>query len=212
MTESSKAPTPERLIAAGLELYGRNGFEATSTRELAAHAKTNVASIAYHFESKDGLRRACARFVAQKISTALGGIGSIPTPLDRTQAKAQIEMILRMFAQLILGAPAATDFVPFVLREITQPGPILDLMYEEFIGARHHDLCALWAAATQREADEEDIKLTVFAAMGQILYFRIAKSVVERRMGWSGMDRDEITAIQNIILANVNDMIERQHR
>ena len=52
--------TRDKLIAAGLHLFGRKGFAATSTREIAARAGTNVASIAYHFGGKDGLRMACA--------------------------------------------------------------------------------------------------------------------------------------------------------
>ncbi|MBN9445309.1 MAG: TetR family transcriptional regulator, partial [Bosea sp.] len=47
--------TRQALIRAGLDLFGRNGFDATSTREIAQAAGVNSAGIAYHFGGKDGL-------------------------------------------------------------------------------------------------------------------------------------------------------------
>ena len=58
---SSSQQTRAALIAAGLRLFGEKGFDATSTRDIAAAANTNIASIAYHFGGKEGLRLACAQ-------------------------------------------------------------------------------------------------------------------------------------------------------
>ncbi len=72
MADQPKAPhassdrTRTALIAAGLELFGEKGFEATSTRDIATAAGANLASIAYHFGSKEGLRLACAQAIAEK--------------------------------------------------------------------------------------------------------------------------------------------------
>ena len=44
------------LIRAALDLFGAKGFEAASTRDVAAAAGANLASIAYHFGGKEGLR------------------------------------------------------------------------------------------------------------------------------------------------------------
>ena len=47
--------TRAALISAALALYGDKGYEATSTREIAAAAKVNSAMIAYHFGGKEGV-------------------------------------------------------------------------------------------------------------------------------------------------------------
>lgn len=66
-------PTPRSeatraaLVRSARELFGAKGFEATSTREIAALAGANIAAIAYHFSGKVGLRRACAEFVVATI-------------------------------------------------------------------------------------------------------------------------------------------------
>ena len=54
-SETQKTQTRQALIAAGLHLFGHQGYAATSTRELAGRAQTNIASIAYHFGGKSGL-------------------------------------------------------------------------------------------------------------------------------------------------------------
>ena len=59
------------LIRAALDLFGAKGFEAASTRAVAAAAGANLASIAYHFGGKEGLRLACADHVVQTIRGAL---------------------------------------------------------------------------------------------------------------------------------------------
>ena len=60
-----------------IPFFGTKGFAATSTREIAAAAGTNVASIAYHFGGKDGLRLACAREFAARVQSIV--IDSLPT-------------------------------------------------------------------------------------------------------------------------------------
>ena len=47
-----------RLLAEGLRLFAQQGYNKTSTRELAEAASVNVASISYYFGDKAGLYRA----------------------------------------------------------------------------------------------------------------------------------------------------------
>lgn len=48
----------ERLLGAAMRLFAAQGFNATSTREIALAAGANVAAIAYYFGDKAGLYRA----------------------------------------------------------------------------------------------------------------------------------------------------------
>ena len=91
MAQTSADTPPEgtraALIAAGVALFGSKGFAATSTREIAARAKTNVASIAYHFGGKDGLRQACGAQFAQRLTAVLQQ-APVPADLRPDQARA----------------------------------------------------------------------------------------------------------------------------
>jgi AcrR family transcriptional regulator len=60
----SRAATRNRLLAAGLELFGRDGFDAVTTRQIADAAGVNQAAIPYHFGGKEGVYRAVTDHIA----------------------------------------------------------------------------------------------------------------------------------------------------
>lgn len=58
-----------RLREAALELFAERGFEATSTRAVAAAAGLSPALVTRHFGSKEGLRAAVDAYVLDRIDT-----------------------------------------------------------------------------------------------------------------------------------------------
>ena len=215
--DSSPSGTRADLIAAGLHLFGHDGFAATSTRALAARAGTNVASIAYHFGSKAGLYQACAERVVGLIDGAMAAGGPLPdgdpaADLSPEAAAARLDGILRAMVRFLVTAPAAEAMVGFVLREMADQGAALDLIYDRLVEPRHRALCALWSAATGRPADSEAVRLAVFALIGQVVYFRIAQPLVRRRMGWTRIGPDEAARIADSLAAGLAAELERQRR
>ena len=211
MTDVPKPPegTAADLIAAGLKLFGRKGFAATSTREIAAEARANVASIAYHFGSKDGLRQACGAEVARRIGAVLNAT-ALPEPPSPEAAAMQMEAILRAMARFVIASREAETLIPFMLREIGEDGPVLDTVYAAMIEPMHRRFCTLWATATGQEAESEATKLTVFSLIGQVLYFRIGWPIVSRRLGWDDPGTDEATRIADLLAANLRSILARE--
>ena len=62
--------TRQKLIEAGVEIFGRYNFEATTTRMLADRAGVNLAAIPYHFKSKEGLYHAVVRHIVEQATPA----------------------------------------------------------------------------------------------------------------------------------------------
>lgn len=60
--------TKDKLIKAGIRLFSRYGYVATSTRMLANEAGVNLSAISFHFTSKEGLYAACLNYIADKIN------------------------------------------------------------------------------------------------------------------------------------------------
>ena len=67
--QEARAPATA-IVEAAMRGFAEKGFAATSTREIAALAGTNVASISYHFGGKEGLRAACAEHIVE----LMGGV------------------------------------------------------------------------------------------------------------------------------------------
>lgn len=201
--------TRAKLIAAGLHLFGRGGFEGTSTRALAERAGTNVASIAYHFGSKAGLRQACALHVVERLESAIVMPDTNPAQPDPQAALQEMEVAVRAFARMLLVSAEAGDFVPFVLRELTDPGDVAEQLFAQFFQPRHARFCTLWSAVTGKPAEAAEVKLAVFTFIGQILYFRIARPFVARRMEWGAIGPSEVDQIVDAVLENLRAAAER---
>ncbi len=199
------------LLRAGLRLFGRKGYEATSTRDIAALAKANIGSIAYHFGGKEGLHLACADFIAESIQSvskpALQEATAAPTPqAAREGLKNSIERMVGFF----VASPEVGDFAQFVLRELSLPSAAFDRLYEGLIAPTHAQLCRIWEQATGEPAESETTKIRVFMMIGQIVYFRIAREAVFRRMGWSDIGPDQAALIVSIASGNLTAALERR--
>ena len=198
--------TRAALVRAALDLFGERGFEATSTRAIAAEANVNIAAIAYHFGSKEGLRAACADFavatIAQIFAAAAGEASAIET-LTPGEAR---DGLARTVAGLIDGIVVrgeARPIVRFVMREMFEPSPAFERLYGA-IGPMHARACALWARATGAPAESETTRLAVFSLIGQLIYFRIARPAVLRRMAWSDIGPAEGAAIKRLVTGNLD--------
>ncbi len=209
MTEASSPSdrTRDSLIAAGIRLFGRQGFAATSVRQLANEAGANIAAITYHFGGKEGLRLACAEDFGRRMSAAMAAaqVSAEPSPL---MARNEVKAFIRAMARFLIGAEGASELVPFMLRELSEDGPGLDTVYRKFAEPVHRRLCWLWGTATGTEPESEAVRLAVFSVIGQIFYFRIGQPVVSRRMGWETVGPTEIDLITARIIATLDALLD----
>lgn len=211
--ESRSDATRAALIAAALKLFGSKGFEATSTREIAAAADANIGSIAYHFGGKDGLRDACAQFIAETIkSVAVPAIGMDDVEsMSPDEAEQRLVHGIGQVLQFIISSPEAGAFVQFVLRELSTAGSALDILYGGVFEPMHVRLCQLWSKATGDPAESEATRIAVFAMIGQVVYFRIGREAVLRRMDWPEIGAEQAAALTAVITKNIRTIV-RAHR
>jgi len=201
--------TRAALVAAALKLYGDNGYEATSTREIAASADVNAAMIAYHFGGKEGLRAACADFVAERLRGIFGDAPEAATP---EAARAALAALLGAFIRRVVADEAARPLARFLLREISDPSAAFARIYETAFAPLHRRACRLWARASGGDPESVDTRLAVFAMIGQALYFRIARVAVLMRMGWSDIGPAEAAQIEAMILSHLEAALDAARR
>lgn len=86
--------TRERILRTAERLFAERGFNGVSVRELAAEAQVNIASIGYHFESKEGLlsevyRRHCEPMIEERLRGLKAAL--------RLRGKARLAAIIEAF-------------------------------------------------------------------------------------------------------------------
>jgi len=87
--------TRRRMLTAACEVFGRKGYRDATHAELCRRAKTNIASINYHFGSKDGLYRAAWAHAADAMDRRYPHDGCVPaTASTEERLRGNIRAIL----------------------------------------------------------------------------------------------------------------------
>jgi AcrR family transcriptional regulator len=98
-------PPPERIIRIATVLFAEHGFDGVSTREIAAAAGLNVATVNYHVGGKRDLYRAVfarmSRLEHDRIAGLLDEVA--PVALDGPQA---VRALLRRVAEMLVAMTA----------------------------------------------------------------------------------------------------------
>ncbi len=206
------AETRARLIEAALDVFGRLGFEGASTRLIAKEAGANLAAIVYHFGSKEALHIAVAEHIVTavraRIGPTLATAGAPEAAATPASARAALERLLATFVDVILGNADAERWARFIVREQLQPTAAFDVIFG-FMGPAHGIGSRLVATALGRPESEE-VRLRVFTFMGQVMIFRIAQTLVLRRMGWKEIGESERAGIKRVVLAQVNAILDAE--
>ena len=121
-----RASTKGKILDAAEKLFGMNGFEATSLREITSAADVNLAAINYHFQSKDSLIDA---IVARRIEPVnkkrfelLEAAGPNPT----------VEQILTAFMAPVMQVKVDA-VVPLIGRILSNPELFVERVFHKHL-------------------------------------------------------------------------------
>ena len=191
--------TRTSLLRVALDLFGRKGYDATSTRDIASEAGVNIAGIAYHFGGKAGLHRACgelvAGFLAERLAALTAGDPARDAALTPDEAAEALEQSIVGVARFMLARPEAEAIARFMVREQMDPSPTFDVLYEGLIRPRHERLCRLWGRATGEDPTSAAAIVAVSAMFGQVMFFRVGRATALRRLGWETIDASNVETI-----------------
>jgi TetR/AcrR family transcriptional regulator, regulator of cefoperazone and chloramphenicol sensitivity len=195
--------TREKLLGAGLSLFGQRGYDGVSARELAKLAGTPVSAITYHFSTMDALYKAVILEVlshmAARLKPAIHAISEQLAQATVTPLVA-IDQITAVLVEEVVCCKDSPEWPMLIIREQITPGPAFELIYSNNTMLGVHDLlCELFAAVRGGSAKDPAIELSAFAHMGQVLSFRMLAAGVKRRMGWDDYDQTVQAAITQAV-------------
>lgn len=201
----NRPDTRQRLIEAGTGLFGLHGYEATSTRQLAAAAGVNLAAIPYHFGGKEGLYKAVMLHVVEARMAVLGPsferVGSLcadpATP--RAALLAAMRDMIRALAADTLGASEARDASQIMVQEQIAPTPAFDILYEGFFSPALEVWTSLTARLTGRDPAHPDTRIAAITLLGQIVIFRVGAATILRHLGGTDFAPDRVRRIADMI-------------
>lgn len=214
--ESRGDSTRRSLIQAGLEVFGREGFHAASTRSLSDAAGVNQAAIGFHFGGKEGLYLAVFEHIAERMRARIGPIAAeVMAVLQAGEGGAPdasalyLEALGRLTDAMIevMTRDESQSWARLIMQEQQAPTAAFDRVFEGFMG-RVLTVLTVLVSKLRPDRPEPDSKLAAITILGQVLAFRAARAGILRHMGWTEIGADEVARIKVLVRANVAAQIE----
>jgi len=210
--------TRQALITTAIAIFGRDGFDAASTRAISKAAGVNQALIGYHFGGKPGLYATALKHIAENIGARIGPLLSdIESDLSARQNETDteshaghaLELLHRLtdvFVQ-VLNSDESADWARLILHEQQYPSEGFDILYHGFM----HRMFSVTTRLVSRVRGEKEIgeqtRLMAATILGQALVFRAGRTVVMRELGWSKLELAEIEKIKALLRNNVRALL-----
>lgn len=151
------------LILGAARLFRRKGFDATSTRDIAAAAGMQSGSPFYHFKTKQALLFAV---MEEGMRSALERQQAVVAAIDLPDAESQLRRLVRNHLEVLLGT--GSDFYPVMLYEARSITPrqraTVSALKSEYEGVWDPVLRALHEEG-RLQADVKLARLLIFGAL-----------------------------------------------
>jgi AcrR family transcriptional regulator len=206
----------QRLIEAGLEIFGAFNLEGATTRQLAERADVNQAAIPYYFGGKEGLYLAVIEYMLEhkgaQVLPVAGEIRSamIGRELGPEEALALIRKLFSTIVSVLLEDQATTTWARIIVREQMHPTKAFDLVYERLIRHVHEALTALLAIVLQRKPADPIVILRAHMLVGHIIIFLAGRETIRRRLNWERYTATQVKQIQQAIGEQLDLLLQRK--
>jgi AcrR family transcriptional regulator len=181
MAKAAPQATKDRLLAAAASLFAERGFHATSVREIAERAGTNVASGNYHYGSKKALYLEVLREQFQNIRAELRKSGGAPAPAELSRlSKRELTKVLHLrlltMLKLTLGPPPGLHGA-LMQREMCDPSEALPVIVAEFIVPTTEEMGEILSHLFP-SLPPLDVERCVLSMVGQAIFYRFTMPAV----------------------------------
>jgi AcrR family transcriptional regulator len=196
--------TRRRIVDVALRLFAEHGFEATTTRQIAAAAGVNAPALQYYFDNKEGVYRACAEYIAESSAAHFEPV------IERAQAvlddkRATPEQLFEAFGEM-LDALAEFQLLPddaehrrlFITHEQVGHGPgVLFEIFDKGLRPRMGEMSAqLIARYCGGKPTDQLLRMRVMMLCGQVMVFSMGRRSLLSKLGWDRFGPEQLKVIK----------------
>lgn len=205
------AETRQRLILAALDAFGRFGFDAASTRDIAKRADANLAAIVYHFGSKESLHRAVADYVIEQITRHKqahydDARALLAGNVDKQSARDMLQTLISAQIENMLGEAEAELWSRFIMREQMEPTSSFDSVYDHLCQAQD-PVSGLIGVLFEIDPNSDEAILQTSALIGQVFIFLVGQPMILRKLGRDSLGLEDRAMITRIVSGNIDRAI-----
>ncbi|MCL2894979.1 transcriptional regulator CecR [Brenneria tiliae] len=206
--------TRQQLIDSALEVFGEYGLQAATTRDIASRSGQNMASIAYHFQSKEGLYLAVAGWIADYIRQFYRPLAAeidafMRLPAQRQTAEQALDYLRRCMLNFsrLMTSSETLNLSRIISREQLSPTDAYPVIHRQVIEPLHRSVTHLIALYTGMDAQDAKTVVHTQALIGEVLSFRVARETIRLRAGWQDIGREETALIQQVLTEHLDILL-----
>jgi TetR/AcrR family transcriptional regulator, regulator of cefoperazone and chloramphenicol sensitivity len=195
--------TRARIVTTALRVFGEEGFNKASTRQIAADAGVNPPALQYYFGSKEGLHRACAQFIIDRVmvivAPALGAAREIKRQAPREHAIESLCALLDAMADALVAA-GSESWSRFITRgKADGAGPAMGMLRQNVGMPIMLTVAQLIAVLTDGDPNDELIRVKAAAILGQISTFLTNRESTLEALNWTEFDAQRLQTIKSVV-------------
>ena len=205
--------TRRRILDAALNAFGEASFKAVTTRRIAKAAGVSLPTLQYYFGDKEGLYRACAETIVERYRRHTGAAAQAARALSEDgnaeTTRTQLKALIRALAGFLVGSTEAERWAHFVARELRDPGPAFEILYESLWRPGVELVARLIARILGRPQSDPAGRIQALLLISSLLAFQSGRSISLRTMHWSTIGREELAMVLSALDVQI-DAIGRE--
>ncbi|HEX4049498.1 MAG TPA: CerR family C-terminal domain-containing protein [Steroidobacteraceae bacterium] len=204
--------TRARIIATALQIFGDQGYDQASTRQIAASAGVNPPALQYYFDSKEGLYRACVQTILDRVLEVLAPSMQRAQAVIRARTRSgALEALLGLLDALAdaLVAAGAEAWSRFIARGKADGSvPAMTMIRERVSTPLRVTVCELIGLILREPSDSEQTRLRGLTIMGQVSMCHANRQGTLAALGWQQFDARGIAAMKAVVRAHTTAALE----
>jgi TetR/AcrR family transcriptional regulator, regulator of cefoperazone and chloramphenicol sensitivity len=169
--------TRRRILETALEIFAAQGYEGTSTRQLAERAGVNLPAIQYYFGSKEGLYRAVIGDIVEHTERHMAALTPKVSAAIDDPASSQEDLLgllcamLEAFVSLVTGGPQIESRRLFFARAEVEHTPGLDFLHENGMRQIFRPCLGLLSRLLGKSTEDPEMVFRTLTLIGQVVIF-----------------------------------------
>jgi TetR/AcrR family transcriptional regulator, regulator of cefoperazone and chloramphenicol sensitivity len=201
--------TRERILDAALNAFGATSFKAVTTRQLAQAGGVSLPTLQYYFGDKEGLYRACAEAIVERYRRHTAAVAAqarkaLQADSAAETARAHLKALIRALADFLVGSKEAQRWAQFVARELRDPGPAFEILYERLWRPGVEVTARLIARVLATPEGDPTARIHALLLISSLLAFQSGRSISLRTMHWSTIGPEELAMVLSSLDAQID--------
>jgi TetR/AcrR family transcriptional regulator, regulator of cefoperazone and chloramphenicol sensitivity len=206
--------TRQRILDAALKAFGAASFKAVTTRRISQTAGVSLPTLQYYFGDKEGLYRACAEAIVERYRRHTAAVATqareaLQAGSPAETARAQLKALIGALAGFLVGSKEAQRWAQFVGRELRDPGPAFEILYERLWRPGVEVTARLIARVLGTPESDPAARIQALLLISSLLAFQSGRSISLRTMHWSTIGPEELAMVLSSLDAQIDALGRR---